>query len=101
MEWANYTKANITHQYLKSLLTNPPAALVPVTWIGIHIRRSDFIIFFQIDTSVGYLNMAMDYYRRKYMNVRFLIASDDKPYAKTNFGNYTDVFITPQAFFFW
>ncbi|CAF2979010.1 unnamed protein product [Rotaria socialis] len=72
----NYTKDNVTHQYLKSLLTRPPAPLIPVTWIGIHIRRGDFLTFFKIDTT-----------------------SDDKDYAKTNLGNLSDIFITPNSFF--
>lgn len=95
----NYTKNNVPHSYLKSLLINPPRPLMIVTWIGIHIRRSDFLTFFKIDTSVEYLTWAMNYYRRKYINCRFLIASDDKEYVKTNFGNLTDIFITPKNFF--
>ncbi len=93
-----YTKHNVSHQYLKSLLTRPPAPLIPATWIGIHIRRGDFLTFFQIDTSTDYLNLTMNFYRRKYMNCRFLIASDDKDYAQTHLGNNSDVFITPRAF---
>jgi len=97
---SNYTKENVTHRYLKSLLTNPPAPLIPITWIAIHIRRGDFLTFFNIDTSVDYLNLAMNHYRRKYINCRFLIASDDKDYAKENLGNKnSDVFITPKSFF--
>jgi len=95
----NYTKDNVPHPYLKSLLTNPPAPLIPVTWIGIHIRRGDFLTFFRIDTSAEYLNWAMNYYRRKYLNCRFLIASDDKKYVNETLGNNTDVFITPSVFF--
>jgi galactoside 2-L-fucosyltransferase 1/2 len=40
----------------------------------------------------------MDHYRRKYINCRFLIASDDKDYVKTYLGNNSDVFITPKSF---
>ncbi|CAF4828197.1 unnamed protein product [Rotaria sp. Silwood1] len=94
----NYTKDNVTHYYLKSLLTRPPAPLIAVTWIGIHIRRGDFLTFFKIDTSIKYLNFAMNYYRRKYINCRFLIASDDKNYSKIHLGNNSDVFITPIIF---
>ncbi|CAF3408366.1 unnamed protein product [Rotaria socialis] len=95
----NYTKSNVPHPYLKSLLINPPPPLAPVTWVGIHIRRSDFLTFFRIDTSVDYLVWAMDYYRRKYINCRFLVASDDKNYVKINLGNFSDVFITPARYF--
>ena len=95
----NYTKDNVPHPYLKSLLINPPASVTPVTWIGIHIRRGDFLTFFRIDTSVEYLTWAMNYYRKKYINCRFIIASDDKDYVVKNLGNNTDVFITPTTFF--
>jgi len=98
LNFGNYTKDNITHPYLKSLLTRPSSPLIPVTWVGIHIRRTDFLTFFKIDTSMEYLTSAMNYYRRKYFNCRFLIASDDKEYAKKNLGSYSDVFITPQTF---
>ncbi|CAF1457448.1 unnamed protein product [Adineta steineri] len=94
-----YTKDNVTHKYLKLLLTQPPSPLIPVTWIAIHIRRGDFLTFFKIDTSVEYLNYAMNYYRRKYINCRFLIASDDKDYAQKNLANNSDIFITPKSFF--
>ncbi|CAF1268363.1 unnamed protein product [Rotaria sp. Silwood1] len=95
----NYTKDNVTHSYLKSLLINPRLPLIAVTWIGIHIRRSDFLTFFRIDTSIEYLSWAMNYYRRKYINCRFLIASDDKNFVKKNFGNISDIFVTPTGFF--
>ncbi|CAF1378072.1 unnamed protein product [Adineta ricciae] len=99
MDLGNYTKDNVTHQYLKSLLTRPSAPLAPVTWIGMHVRRGDFLTFFKIDTSVDYLTFSMNYYRRKYINCRFLIASDDKDYVKTNLGHISDVFVTPKSFF--
>jgi galactoside 2-L-fucosyltransferase 1/2 len=41
----------------------------------------------------------MNYYRKKYLNCRFIIASDDKDYVKKNLGNNSDVFITPSTFF--
>lgn len=84
---------------MKNILTRPQPSLLPVTWVGIHIRRGDFLTFFKIDTSMNYLTSAMNYYRRKYVNCRFLIASDDKKYVRENLGNLTDVFITPDTFF--
>lgn len=99
LKLGNYTEHNVTHRYLKNLLTRPPPPLIPVTWIGIHIRRGDFLTFFKLDTSLSYLNVAMNHYRRKYINTRFLIASDDKDYVKLHLGNYSDVFITPKSFF--
>ena len=69
-----------------------------MTWIGIHIRRGDFLTFFKIDTSLAYLDWAMNYYRRKYVNCRFLVASDDKKYVQANLGNQSDVFVIPMTF---
>ncbi|CAF1258453.1 unnamed protein product [Adineta ricciae] len=99
LDLRNYTKDTVPHRYLKSILANPGPSFTPVTWIGIHIRRGDFLTFFKIDTSVEYLVWSMNYYRRKYVNCRFLIASDDKKYVQTHLGQYTDVFITPSGFF--
>lgn len=87
------------HHYLKKLLTRPDSSLIPVTWISIHIRRGDFLTFFKLDTNLEYLKLAMNYYRRKYVNSRFLIASDDKDYVKNNLGQEQDIFITPKSFF--
>ncbi|CAF1341988.1 unnamed protein product [Adineta steineri] len=99
LKLGNYTKDTVPHSYLKSILINPQPPLMPVTWIGIHIRRGDFLSFFKIDTSIEYLTWAMNFYRRKYINSRFLIASDDKKYVQTHFGNLSDIFVTPSGFF--
>ncbi|CAF4998830.1 unnamed protein product, partial [Rotaria sp. Silwood1] len=95
--YANNSK--VTHATLKSFLQHPPSSLPRVTWIGVHIRRGDFLTFFNIDTSTSYLIWAINYYRQRYINCRFLIASDDKNYAKQHLGNFSDVFITPSSFF--
>ncbi|CAF0996581.1 unnamed protein product [Rotaria sp. Silwood1] len=95
--YANNSK--VTHATLKSFLLHPPSSLPRVTWIGVHIRRGDFLTFFKIDTSTSYLIWAINYYRQRYINCRFLIASDDKNYAKQHLGNFSDVFITPSSFF--
>ena len=96
----NYTKDTVPHVHLKSILSRGVSrSMIPVTWIGIHVRRGDFLTFFKIDTSVDYLRGAMNYYRRKYINCRFLVASDDKKYVQVNLANQSDVFFTPMNFF--
>ncbi|CAF0825218.1 unnamed protein product [Rotaria sordida] len=95
----NHTNTEVTHTTLKSFLLHPPAPLIRMTWIGVHIRRGDFLTFFKIDTSLSYLSSSMDHYRQRYRNCRFLIASDDKTYVKEHFGKIPDVFITPSTFF--
>jgi galactoside 2-L-fucosyltransferase 1/2 len=41
----------------------------------------------------------MNYYRRKHVNSRSLVASDEKRYAQVNPGNHSDFFFTPKDFF--
>ncbi len=73
-----------------------------ITWIGIHIRRQDF-------TGLGYasneyyIHRAMAYYKRRFykQNIRFLVASDDKPYCYRLFATeiqFRQVFILPVYF---
>ena len=53
-----------------------------ITWIGVHIRRTDFRdVGFSSDDN--YIRRAMAFYRRRYSTdrVRFLVASDDKSYC--------------------
>lgn len=54
-----------------------------ITWISIHIRRTD-IISHGCASDEQYIYRAMDFYRRRYSqeNVRFLVASDDRPYCR-------------------
>ena len=59
-----------------------------ITWISVHIRRSDFRgIGYASDDA--YVRQAMAHYRRRYhsQQIRFLVASDDKGYCKEFFVN--------------
>ncbi|CAF1339717.1 unnamed protein product, partial [Didymodactylos carnosus] len=69
------------------------------TWIGIHIRRGDFLTFFKVSSSVEYLTSSMNYYRLKYPRSVFIIASDDKDWCLKHFGKRTDVIVTPKTYF--
>ncbi|CAF1378067.1 unnamed protein product [Didymodactylos carnosus] len=69
------------------------------TWIGIHIRRGDFLSFFKIESSVEYLTSAMEYYRLKYVGCVFVMVSDDKDWCVRHFGDRTDVIVTPRTYF--
>jgi hypothetical protein len=51
LPFGNYTRDNVTHRHLKSVLTRPASPLLPVTWIAVHIRRGDFLTFFKLDTN--------------------------------------------------
>ncbi|CAF1939774.1 unnamed protein product [Rotaria magnacalcarata] len=71
-----------THRELRQAFQNR----YNVTWISIHIRRTDFrgLGYSSDDT---YIRRAMNIYRRRYHNfdVRFLVASDDRPYCQQIF----------------
>ena len=67
------------------------------TWIGIHIRRSDFV-HLKYSSPNTYLFTAIKYYSEHYSNAHFIVASDDKPYCQNLFRNYSNIFITPNSF---
>ena len=82
-----------SHQSFKSQLAQSNL----LTWIGIHVRRSDFIAL-NYSSSNEYLFFAMQYYTLLYPNAYFLLASDDKSYCENLFHNQSNIFITPQSF---
>jgi galactoside 2-L-fucosyltransferase 1/2 len=73
-----------------------------ITWVSIHIRRSDFRgLGFTSDDS--YVRQAMLHFRRRYhsQKVRFLVASDDKRFCNDLFSDdqrYRKVFVLPEDF---
>ena len=69
----------------------------PVTRVGIHIRRGDFLRK-RVVSSNQYVLAAMSYFTRKYHSVIFVIVSDDRPYCKRVFGKRNDVLFTPLSF---
>ncbi len=73
-----------------------------ITWISIHIRRADFHTL-GYASDEHYIDRAMAYYKRRYYNhqIRFLVASDDKPYCRRLFEkNHTSnqIFVLPDSF---
>ncbi|CAF1363828.1 unnamed protein product [Adineta steineri] len=81
------------HQSFKKQLSQ----LNSTTWIGIHVRRSDFIpIHYSSDDA--YLFDAIKYYTERYPYAHFIVASDDKSYCKKLFRNRSNIFLTPQTF---
>jgi hypothetical protein len=67
------------------------------TWIGIHVRRSDFLSI-NFSSSDEYLFTAIDYFTTQYPKAHFIVASDDKPYCQALFRNRSNVSITPGSF---
>ncbi len=87
-----------THQDLRHALQTQ----YNITWISIHIRRSDFRgLGFSSDEN--YLHRAIGFFRRRYYRnqVRFLVASDDRSYCRNLFASEVKsgrIFILPDHF---
>ncbi|CAH2329949.1 galactoside 2-alpha-L-fucosyltransferase 2-like [Pelobates cultripes] len=62
-----------------------------VTFVGVHVRRGDYVkIMENKDGVVGdkeYLQKAMDYFRNKYQNPIFVVASNGMDWCKENINN--------------
>ncbi|CAF1386498.1 unnamed protein product [Rotaria sordida] len=67
------------------------------TWIGIHVRRKDFVLLNYSSTD-EYLFTAIDYYIKRYPNAYFIVTSDDKSYCKNLFRYRSNIFFTPRSF---
>lgn len=67
------------------------------TWIGIHVRRSDFLKI-GYSSSNEYLFTAVNFFIDQYPNAHFIVASDDKSYCQKLFNNLSNVFMTPSTF---
>ncbi|XP_069489772.1 galactoside alpha-(1,2)-fucosyltransferase 2-like [Ambystoma mexicanum] len=69
-----------------------------VTYIGVHVRRGDYLKI-MLDKwkgtvgDIGYLNKAMGYFRKKYLEPVFVVTSNGMKWCKENINNSTgDVF---------
>ncbi|CAF3110249.1 unnamed protein product [Rotaria socialis] len=81
------------HQLFKNQL----AQLNWTIWIGIHVRRADFVSL-QFASSDEYLFAAIEYYTERYSNAHFIVASDDKRYCRKLFRNRANIFLAPRSF---
>lgn len=90
----NVTTQQDLRMYLRSL---------PFTLVGVHWRRGDFLWGDKLAyghhlSSLDYLKRAMDHFVKKYYNVLFILASDDKEYCQNVFKNNSKVIVTPGNF---
>ncbi|CAF1079432.1 unnamed protein product [Adineta steineri] len=81
------------HQSFKKQLSQ----LNSTTWIGIHVRRSDFVDL-RYSSGDAYLFDAIKYYTARYPNAHFIVTSDDKPYCEKLFRNQSNIFLTPETY---
>ncbi|CAM4851048.1 unnamed protein product, partial [Rotaria magnacalcarata] len=68
-----------------------------ITWVRIHVRRLDFISL-QLSSSDEYLFSAIKYYTSYYLNVHFMVTTDDKPYCRNLFRDGPNITLTPETF---
>jgi hypothetical protein len=81
------------HQSLKKQLAHSNW----ITWIGVHVRREDFLSL-NFTSSDEYLFTAIDYYTSLYSNAHFLVATDDRSYCENLFRNQSHISLTPESF---
>ncbi|CAF1376260.1 unnamed protein product [Didymodactylos carnosus] len=86
-------KTNLTQLQLRNKLI-----LSSYTWIGIHIRRGDFL-YGRTISSTSFILDAMNLFNTKYNNrTIFVITSDEKSYCSRTFTHILNVVVTPHSF---
>lgn len=72
------------------------------TFIAIHIRRQDFLSRLEYNggaraPNATYIHKAMEYFRKRYHNVHFIMCSDDIVWCKHQFPTVSDLTINQQT----
>lgn len=88
MQWRNGIIEKVQRRllgYARKLKKKPKE----VTYIGVHVRRTDHLEFmkslYDMDPLDGdYYNDAIEYFREEYDNTIFVVGADDMPWAKEN-----------------
>lgn len=106
MSLTNYTKEmcsvwqnlhqNVDHIQMNASTLKLSLSMSNFTWIGIHVRKTDFYKEFISDDA--YIFNSMKYFSEKYRNCIFIIASDAKDYYTRTFGNRENIIIIPRHF---
>lgn len=73
------------------------AQISSLTWVGIHVRRGDFLHLRQV-SSKYFIDEAIYYFEKRYSNIIFLMTSDDKAACQDMYGNHSNLVITPVSF---
>ena len=69
--------------------------------VGVHVRRMDYSLWLEKKVngrllSKLYFEKAMQYFKNRYQNVTFIVASDDKTWCRQMFSSRSDVIFTPR-----
>lgn len=80
----DYVKEEANH-YLQILR----AERQNVTYVGVHVRRGDYVrvmpeVWKGVVADKGYLEKAMDYFRKKYLNPIFVVTSNGMEWCRKN-----------------
>ncbi|XP_040183470.1 galactoside alpha-(1,2)-fucosyltransferase 2-like [Rana temporaria] len=84
------------HDFIKeesyAYLNNARGDRKNVTFVGIHVRRGDYVHVMPntwkgVVADKGYLQKAMDYFRKKYENPLFIVTSNGMDWCKENINN--------------
>ncbi|XP_067130356.1 galactoside alpha-(1,2)-fucosyltransferase 2-like [Centruroides vittatus] len=71
-----------------------------VTFVGVHVRRTDYCkwlqIFYGRQVNMMYFKQAIEYFQLKYSRVIFVVVSDDKEWCKRKLGTWPNVFVGPE-----
>ncbi|XP_071051468.1 galactoside 2-alpha-L-fucosyltransferase Sec1-like [Onthophagus taurus] len=70
-------------------------------FVGIHVRRTDYIGYLQRKLHInavgmGFYRKAMGYFLNKYKNVTFIVVSDDPGWCQAHFKSYDNVYIASE-----
>ncbi|XP_013398035.1 galactoside 2-alpha-L-fucosyltransferase 3-like [Lingula anatina] len=81
-----FTFFKIHDTYARDFLHTVGDSLKGDIFVSIHVRRTDFMDYPDLINvaTVDYFNRAMNLFREKYFSVKFVVASDDKPWSRAN-----------------
>ncbi|XP_045615589.1 uncharacterized protein [Procambarus clarkii] len=95
-----FTFSRKLQQEAQDFLHTVAASTAPTTFVGVHVRRTDFAAALQQLFRISgpgedYLRRALDFYRRRLPRVTFVVASDDMDYVMEVLIREKDVVFAP------
>ena len=98
---AEFKLEKLTEGAAKGFLQKAKSVAKSQITVGVHVRRTDYSVWLEKKVngrllSKLYFQKAMDYFRDKYSNVIFILASDDKTWTREMFKDASDVVFTPR-----
>nr|DBA16028.1 TPA: hypothetical protein GDO54_003471 [Pyxicephalus adspersus] len=94
--WGEILREFTFHDFVKeeanAYLSKVKGVQENVTFVGVHVRRGDYVKIMPnkwkgVVADKGYLQKAMDYFRKKYENLLFIVTSNGMEWCKKNINN--------------